>query len=144
MRFRALVVLFALCSLATAQRPSIADGVPGHRSALEITWHILKRVEHENAGNAELITAVRHNLAVKTFVLKNNSPSEVRFEQQEFGHPPYGCDPGPIDFVTLAKARGAVGFCCATPAEAGSALTSLSHLPGQSWWRPDSDELPVD
>jgi pyruvate dehydrogenase (quinone) len=73
---------------------------------------------------AELTTAVQHNLPVKIVVLKNNSLSEVRFEQQELGNPPYGCDLGPIDFVAFAKACGADGFRCATPAEVRPALTA--------------------
>jgi pyruvate dehydrogenase (quinone)/pyruvate decarboxylase len=73
---------------------------------------------------AELTTAVQHNLPVKIVILKNNSLSEVRFEQQELGNPPYGCDLGPIDFVAFAKACGADGFRCATAAEVRPALTS--------------------
>jgi pyruvate dehydrogenase (quinone)/pyruvate decarboxylase len=78
---------------------------------------------------AELTTAVQHNLPVKIVVLKNNSLSEVRFEQQELGNPPYGCDLGPIDFVAFAKACGADGFRCATPAEVRPALTSALQSP---------------
>ena len=78
---------------------------------------------------AELTTAVQHNLPVKIVVLKNNSLSEVRFEQQELGNPPYGCDLGPIDFVAFAKACGADGFRCATPAEVRPALTSALRSP---------------
>jgi len=62
---------------------------------------------------AELTTAVQHNLAVKIVVLKNNSLSEVRFEQQELGNSPCGCDLGR----------------CATPAEVRPALTSALRSP---------------
>jgi pyruvate dehydrogenase (quinone) len=78
---------------------------------------------------AELTTAVQHNLPVKIVILKNNSLSEVRFEQQELGNPPYGCDLGPIDFVAFAKACGADGFRCATAAEVRPALTSALQSP---------------
>jgi pyruvate dehydrogenase (quinone)/pyruvate decarboxylase len=73
---------------------------------------------------AELTTAVQHNLPIKIVILKNNSLSEVRFEQQELGNPPYGCDLGPIDFVAFAKACGAEGFRCATSAEVRPALSA--------------------
>ena len=73
---------------------------------------------------AELTTAVQHNLPVKIVILKNNSLSEVRFEQQDLGNPPYGCDLGPIDFVAFAQACGADGFRCSTRAELRPALTS--------------------
>jgi pyruvate dehydrogenase (quinone) len=78
---------------------------------------------------AELTTAVQHNLPVKIIVLKNNSLSEVRFEQQDLGNPPYGCDLGPIDFVAFAKACGADGFRCATPGEVRPAITSALRSP---------------
>jgi pyruvate dehydrogenase (quinone) len=78
---------------------------------------------------AELTTAVQHNLPVKIVILKNNSLSEVRVEQQELGNPPYGCDLGPIDFVAFAKACGADGFRCATAAEVRPALTSALRSP---------------
>ena len=42
-----------------------------------------------------MTTAVQHNLPVKIpIILKNNSLSEARFEQQDLGYPPYGCDLG--------------------------------------------------
>lgn len=73
---------------------------------------------------AELTTAVQHNLPFKIVILKNNSLPEVRFEQQELGNPPYGCDLGPIDSVAFAKACGAEGFRCAAPSEVRPALTA--------------------
>jgi thiamine pyrophosphate-dependent acetolactate synthase large subunit-like protein len=92
MRFQVLTVFLAASSFAGAQRSSSAGGAPEHHSDLEITWHIF------------------------------NILSEVRFEQEERGNPPYGCDLGPIDFVAFAKACGADGFRCATAAEVGPAL----------------------
>jgi pyruvate dehydrogenase (quinone) len=59
---------------------------------------------------AELTTAVRLNLPIKIVVLKNNSLSEVMFEQKDLGNPVYGCDLGPIDFVKFAEACGAEGY----------------------------------
>ena len=56
---------------------------------------------------AELNTAVQHRLPIKIIVLKNNSLSEVRFEQKDLGYPNHGCDLAPIDFVAFAKACGA-------------------------------------
>jgi pyruvate dehydrogenase (quinone) len=55
-------------------------------------------------------------------VLKNNSLSEVRFEQKDLSYPNYGCDLAPIDFVTFAKACGADGFRCANPTEVRPAI----------------------
>ena len=41
----------------------------------------------------------------------------------------YGCDLGPIDFVGFAKACGADGFRCATPAEVRPSLISALRSP---------------
>jgi len=62
-------------------------------------------------------------------VLKNNSLSEVRFEQEELGYPTYGCDLPPIDFVAFAKACGADGFRCANPAETRPAIEAALRSP---------------
>ena len=87
---------------------------------------------------AELTMAVRHNLPVKVIVLKNNSLSEVNFEQQELGNPPYGCDLGPIDFVGFAKACGADGFRCATPLKFVQRSHPLSGRLGRRSSKPSS------
>jgi len=78
---------------------------------------------------AELATAVKLRLPVKIVLLKNDSLAEVRFEQQELGNPVFGCDLSPIDFVALAKACGAEGYRCATPAEIRPALTQALRSP---------------
>lgn len=66
---------------------------------------------------AEMSTAVQHQLPLKIIVLKNNSLSEVRFEQRDLGYPNYGCDLAPIDFVAFANACGGDGFRCANAGE---------------------------
>jgi pyruvate dehydrogenase (quinone)/pyruvate decarboxylase len=71
---------------------------------------------------AELSTAVHYQLPVKIILLKNNSLSEVRFEQEDLGYPQYGCDLPPIDFVAFAKSCGAEGFRCASPQEVKPAV----------------------
>jgi len=78
---------------------------------------------------AELSTAVQNQLPVKIIILKNNSLSEVRFEQQDLGNPVYGCDLNPIDFVAFAKACGADGFRCTTPSEVRPAIEAALHSP---------------
>jgi pyruvate dehydrogenase (quinone)/pyruvate decarboxylase len=78
---------------------------------------------------AELTTAVQQQLPVKIIVLKNNSLSEVKFEQRDLGNPEYGCDLAPIDFVAFAKACGADGFRCSRPEEVRSAIASTLRSP---------------
>jgi pyruvate dehydrogenase (quinone)/pyruvate decarboxylase len=78
---------------------------------------------------AELTTAVRLNLPVKIVVLKNNSLSEVMFEQKDIGNPPYGCELGPIDFVKFAEACGADGHRATQPDEIRPAIEAALRSP---------------
>jgi pyruvate dehydrogenase (quinone) len=73
---------------------------------------------------AELSTAVHHQLPVKVILLKNNTLSEVRFEQEDLGYPQFGCDLSPIDFAAFAKSCGADGFRCTRPEDVQPAITS--------------------
>ena len=79
---------------------------------------------------AELSTAVLHKLPIKVLILNNSSLGEVTFEQKEAGFGVFGCDLGTIDFVAYAKAVGAEGFRCATPAEVGPAIAAALRSPG--------------
>ena len=94
---------------------------------------------------AELSTAVQHQLPVKIIALKNNSLSEVRFEQKDLGYPNYGCDLPPIDFVAFAKACGADGFRCANPAEIRPAIEAALRSPHAALVEAvvDPDEAPL-
>jgi pyruvate dehydrogenase (quinone) len=94
---------------------------------------------------AEMSTAVQQNLPVKIVVLKNNSLSEVRYEQMDLGNPVYGCDLSPIDFVAFAKACGAEGFHCSTPEELRPAIeaTLRSTRPALLEVTVDPDERPA-
>ncbi|MCU1260237.1 MAG: pyruvate oxidase [Bryobacterales bacterium] len=78
---------------------------------------------------AELSTAVQHKLPVKVILLKNNTLSEVQFEQQELGNPAFGCDLAPIDFAAFAQACGADGFHCSTPDELRSSIEATFRSP---------------
>ncbi len=78
---------------------------------------------------AELTTSVQNKLPVKIVLLKNNSLSEVRFEQKDLGNPEFGCDLSPIDFVAFAKACGADGFACSTPSDLPSAMDAFLASP---------------
>ena len=94
---------------------------------------------------AEMSTAVQHQLPVKIIVLKNNSLSEVRFEQKELGYPNYGCDLAPIDFAAFAKACGADGFRCANPGEVRPAIEAALRSPRAALVEAlvDPDEAPL-
>jgi pyruvate dehydrogenase (quinone)/pyruvate decarboxylase len=78
---------------------------------------------------AELSTAVHYKLPVKILLLKNNSLSEVRFEQEDLGYPQFGCDLPSIDFVAFAKACGADAFRCAKPDEIRPSIEAALRSP---------------
>jgi pyruvate dehydrogenase (quinone) len=110
----------------TGMLASMAAGLP-FAIAAQIAWPSRQSVAIVGDGGfamlmAELTTAVSLGLPVKIVLLKNNSLSEVRFEQSELGNPPYGCDLPPIDFVAFARACGAEGFHCERPEEVRPAI----------------------
>jgi len=71
----------------------------------------------------ELATAVKYNLPIRVFVLKNNTLGMIKWEQMVFlGNPEYGCELQPIDFTALARACGATGIHLEEPSECGSAI----------------------
>jgi pyruvate dehydrogenase (quinone)/pyruvate decarboxylase len=78
---------------------------------------------------AELSTAVHHQLPVKIILLKNNSLSEVRFEQEDLGYPQFGCDLPPIDFVAFAQSCGADAFRCTKPEEVRPSVEAALRSP---------------
>jgi pyruvate dehydrogenase (quinone) len=79
----------------------------------------------------EFATAVQHRLPIKVIVIKNNSLGMIKWEQMVFlGHPEYGCELMPIDFVGIAKACGGTGFRIEDPAECGRVLDEALSTPG--------------
>ena len=56
-------------------------------------------------------TAVKYNLPIKVFVIKNSLLGMIRWEQIAFsGNPEYGVEFAPIDYAKFAEACGAKGF----------------------------------
>ena len=71
----------------------------------------------------ELATAVKYNLPIRVFVLKNNTLGMIKWEQMVFlGNPEYGCELQPIDFTALARACGATGIRLEEPSDCGRAI----------------------
>jgi len=117
----------------TGMLASMAPGLP-YAIAAQLAYPRRQSVAIVGDGGfamlmAELTTAVANELPVKIIVLKNDSLAEVKFEQQEIGNPPYGCDLAPIDFVAFARACGADGFRCAAPAEIRPAIEAALRSP---------------
>jgi len=60
---------------------------------------------------SEFATAIKYQLPIKVFVIKNNSLGMIRWEQMAFsGNPEYGVEFEPIDFAKFAEVFGARGF----------------------------------
>jgi pyruvate dehydrogenase (quinone) len=78
---------------------------------------------------AELTTAVQNALPVKILILKNNSLSEVKFEQRDLGNPEFGCELSPIDFALFAQSCGAEGFACNSPVNIDPAMRAFLASP---------------
>ncbi len=93
---------------------------------------------------AEMSTAVKNQLPIKIFVLRNDALGEVLFEQRELGNPVYGCDLGGIDYAQVAAACGAQGFRCAKPGEVAQAVQATLRASGPALLeaRVDAEERP--
>jgi pyruvate dehydrogenase (quinone) len=80
---------------------------------------------------AEFATAVRYQLPIKVFVVKNNTLGQIKWEQMVFlGNPEYGCELQPIDFAAFARACGGAGFTLDDPADIDRILTQALAAPG--------------
>jgi pyruvate dehydrogenase (quinone) len=59
----------------------------------------------------EFATAVKYNLPIKVFILKNNTLGMIRWEQMGvLGNPEFGVEFSDIDFVKFAECCGGKGF----------------------------------
>jgi pyruvate dehydrogenase (quinone)/pyruvate oxidase len=78
----------------------------------------------------EIVTAVKYNLPIKIFIMKNDLLGQIKWEQiVMLGNPEFGCDLSPnIDFVKFAEACGAAGFRIDDAKTAGSLVDqALAH-----------------
>jgi pyruvate dehydrogenase (quinone) len=79
----------------------------------------------------EFATAVKYQLPIKIFVVKNNSLAMIKWEQMVFlGHPEFACDLHPIDFAAFARACGAQGFTVDDPKMCGDVVARALSTPG--------------
>jgi pyruvate dehydrogenase (quinone) len=80
---------------------------------------------------AEFATAVKYDLPIKVFVIKNNVLGQIKWEQMVFlGNPEYVCDLQPIDFTAVARACGGQGYRLDDPAFAGDIVERALATPG--------------
>lgn len=79
----------------------------------------------------ELATCVKYDLDVKIIVIKNDTLGQIKWEQMVFlGHPEYGCDLQPIDFVTVAQGFGMRAARIEVPARCARTLREMLEAPG--------------
>jgi pyruvate dehydrogenase (quinone) len=80
---------------------------------------------------AEFATAVKYQLPIKVFIVKNNSLGMIKWEQMVFlGNPEYVCDLQPIDFALFARACGGHGFSVADPKKCADVVAQALATPG--------------
>jgi pyruvate dehydrogenase (quinone)/pyruvate oxidase len=79
----------------------------------------------------EFATAVKYQLPIKIFIIKNNSLGQIKWEQMVFlGNPEFGCELHPIDFAAFARACGGRGFTVTDPAKCGEVVAEALATPG--------------
>lgn len=80
---------------------------------------------------AEFATAVKYQLPIKVFVIKNNTLGQIKWEQMVFlGNPEYGCELHPIDFAAVARACGGLGMTVTEPSACGDIIDEALNAPG--------------
>ena len=80
---------------------------------------------------AEFATAVKYNLPIKVFIIKNNTLGQIKWEQMVFlGNPEYGVELQPIDFSLFAQACGGTGLTVDDPADCGAVIERALNTPG--------------
>jgi pyruvate dehydrogenase (quinone)/pyruvate oxidase len=79
----------------------------------------------------ELVTAVKYNLPIKIFIIKNDTLGQIKWEQMVLGNPEFGCDLHPnIDFVKFAEACGVAGIRIEDPEDCGRLVDQALNHPG--------------
>ncbi|MFU8878669.1 MAG: thiamine pyrophosphate-dependent enzyme, partial [Wenzhouxiangellaceae bacterium] len=78
----------------------------------------------------DLVTAVRYKLPIIIVVLNNAKLGFITLEQEAKGLPDWGTDILNPDFVALARACGAAGFCVTEPEELEAALSRALNETG--------------
>lgn len=80
---------------------------------------------------AEMATAVKYQLPIKVFIVKNNTLGQIKWEQMVFlGNPEYACELQPIDFAKAAEACGATGLTIEDPQECGEVIEKALQTKG--------------
>lgn len=112
-----------MCSLS-GMLASMANGMP-YCIASQIAYPDRQCIAFVGDGGfsmlmAEFATAVKYQLPIKIFIIKNNTLGQIKWEQMVMlGNPEFGCDLHPIDFAAFARACGGMGMTITEPAACG-------------------------
>ncbi len=114
---------------------TMANGLP-YTIAAQIAYPNRQCVAFVGDGGfsmlmAEFSTAVKYNLPIKVFIVKNNTLGQIKWEQMVFlGNPEYAVSLQPIDFAAFARACGGSGYHIEDPAECGNIVAQALNTPG--------------
>src|SRR3982750_176695 len=114
---------------------SMANGMP-YTIAAQLAYPERQCVAFTGDGcfsmlMAEFATAVKYQLPIKVFIVKNNTLGQIKWEQMVFlGNPEFECDLHPIDFAAFARACGGLGLTVTEPAACGTAIEQALAAPG--------------
>jgi len=103
---------------------SMANGLP-YSIAAQVAYPNRQCVAFVGDGGfsmlmAEFATAVKYELPIKVFIIKNNVLGMIRWEQMVMlGNPEYGVELQPIDFAMFARSCGAIGLTITEPKACG-------------------------
>jgi pyruvate dehydrogenase (quinone)/pyruvate oxidase len=106
---------------------SMANGLP-YAIAAQVAYPQRQCIAFVGDGGfsmlmAEFATAVKYQLPVKVFIIKNNTLGMIKWEQMVFlGNPEYGCELQPINFAAFAQACGGTGISVEDPEQCGQAI----------------------
>ena len=106
---------------------SMANGLP-YAIAAQIAYPHRQCIAFVGDGGfsmlmAEFATAVKYQLPIKVFIIKNNTLGMIKWEQMVFlGNPEYGCELQPIDFAAFAQACGGTGMTVEDPEQCGPVI----------------------
>ncbi len=91
---------------------------------------------------AEFATAVKYQLPIKVFIIKNNTLGQIKWEQMVLlGNPEFGVKLHPIDFVAFAHACGGVGYHAESPQQCRDQIDAFLSAPGPAVFEAVVDPL---
>jgi pyruvate dehydrogenase (quinone) len=114
---------------------TMANGLP-YAIAAQVAYPDRQSIAFVGDGGftmlmGEFATAVKYQLPIKIFIIKNNSLGQIKWEQMVMlGNPEYVCDLHPIDFAAFAQCCGGHGFRIEDPKKCAATIEQALATPG--------------